>query len=943
MKAAADKAQRAKALDITQSFLVQAPAGSGKTELLIQRYLALLSKVQQPEAIIAITFTRKAAKEMRHRILQALQQVEAPVEPGAHHSAQTQQLARAALQHAKTLNWHLLENPQRLSINTIDALCAQLVHRMPILSRFGVQPTVTDYPSPLYEQAINYLLEALEKQQPWSQAMATLYRHLDNNDTAIYTLLTHMLTHREQWLPHLHHKNHDSLKKTMEDGLQRLIDHHLLILKSLIASSEQQRLKEFLTASAQQLEITWDNETYYWRYVSQTLLTTTGQWRKSLTKKQGFPSHQKAMKQAVLSLLESFRDNDELREALFHFQQLPPTYYESSHWLMIESLLTLLPVLTAQLQLIFQEVGEVDFQEMAQGALQALGTPDHPTDLALYYDYRIQHLLVDEFQDTSLSQYTFLKQLTAGWQHDDDRTLFFVGDPMQSIYRFRQAEVGLFLQVKRDGLGEKKCEFIALSSNFRSSHGLIHWFNDYFANIFPKVENQETGAISYSPSVAHHEKVNHESPVHWHFSTSGKEEANYIASTIQSLQKANPSHRIAILVRSRSHLHHIIETLADKDIPYSGVGLLSLWDIRAVRDIVTLFKALHHHGDNLSWLSLLRAPYIGLTLHDLHHLAQKKQGKTLWQTIKNDANYSQLSQDGQQRLHRIIPVLQKSMALRYQLPVEQWLKETWMALGGLDTVSNQESLAIYEFFKILQQYRMKHAERETDTLAYLCQQTPITQTSHHPYPIHIMTIHKSKGLEFDTVFIPQLQRRTHYDTLPLLHWYERPTPEGSDLLIGSYKKEKKQWPLYQYIHELQKKKGYYEAQRLLYVACTRAKQALYLCGEIQADDDHELLLPPKHSFLYTLWPQALPFIKLDEQAHLEPTMKSPSSFLYRLPHDWRPAENFSVTPHDTTFEKAPQLSIETTHDDRMLGIFYHELLQYIAENPQCSSWINNPS
>ena len=110
----ADQAQRSAAIDPSRSFIVQAPAGSGKTELLIQRYLALLGRVEKPQQILAITFTRKAAAEMRNRLLEALgtAQNECPAEA---HKAHTWQLASLALQRDQELGWNLLNNPALLS------------------------------------------------------------------------------------------------------------------------------------------------------------------------------------------------------------------------------------------------------------------------------------------------------------------------------------------------------------------------------------------------------------------------------------------------------------------------------------------------------------------------------------------------------------------------------------------------------------------------------------------------------------------------------------------------------------------------------------------------------------------------------------------------------------------------------------------------------------
>ena len=143
-------------------------------------------------------------------------------------------------------------------------------------------------------------------------------------------------------------------------------------------------------------------------------------------------------------------------------------------------MLALLPRAAAELKLVFAARGEADFTEIAQGAVRALGSVDDPSELLLSLDAKIFHILVDEFQDTSISQWELLERLTAGWQPGDGRTLFVVGDPMQSIYRFREAEVGLFLRARREGLPNVKLEPLALKTNFRSQAGIVDWVNASF-------------------------------------------------------------------------------------------------------------------------------------------------------------------------------------------------------------------------------------------------------------------------------------------------------------------------------------------------------------------------------------------------------------------------------------------------------------------------------
>src|SRR5437899_10134032 len=147
---------------------------------------------------------------------------------------------------------------------------------------------------------------------------------------------------------------------------------------------------------------------------------------------------------------------------------MPPAEYNDRQWEALEAILALLKPAVAHLKVLFGERGQADFTEFAHGALAALGSVDDPSDLLLSLDQRVSHILLDEFQDTSQSQYSLLEKLVSGWQPGDGRTLFLVGDPMQSIYRFREAEVSLFLKAKHSGVGPVVVEPIELSTNRRS-------------------------------------------------------------------------------------------------------------------------------------------------------------------------------------------------------------------------------------------------------------------------------------------------------------------------------------------------------------------------------------------------------------------------------------------------------------------------------------------
>ncbi|APS83499.1 hypothetical protein AVM71_10215 [Piscirickettsia salmonis] len=154
-----DAGERARALTVNESFIVQAPAGSGKTELLIQRLLVLLASVQQPEEILAITFTRKAAAEMKNRLLESLVAAQGP-EPDESHKKKTWHLAQAVMIRDRQYAWSLCENPTRLRVMTIDALSSQLAVQLPNTAFLGGGFAVTDNVNELYQQvALSVLLQ----------------------------------------------------------------------------------------------------------------------------------------------------------------------------------------------------------------------------------------------------------------------------------------------------------------------------------------------------------------------------------------------------------------------------------------------------------------------------------------------------------------------------------------------------------------------------------------------------------------------------------------------------------------------------------------------------------------------------------------------------------------------------------------------------------------
>ncbi|MCE3238458.1 MAG: addA, partial [Gammaproteobacteria bacterium] len=505
-----DHEQRQAALNPQKSFIVQAPAGSGKTELLTQRFLKLLCYVKQPEEILAITFTKKSASEMRTRIINTLSHVVNTSEPEALHAKTTWHLAKAALHRNQLLGWNLLNNPNRLRIQTIDSFNAYLTRQLPILAHFGAPPDITDDPMPLYQAAVQEFLLSLEEDNTWSSAIAQLLSHVDNDLNKLQALLIHLLQKRDQWLPHIMlNTNNPELRKKLEESLSEIIIDALMYLQNKFPKEYSAELLALANFAANQVAKENSHSPIIncldlknfpgieiadkpaWQGLAELLLTKDFEWRKQVNKSIGFPAPSSTknaeekmlfdtMKQRMVILIEKLKAHTALIPAFTELQLTPDAEYSEIQWQILKAVHQVLCVLVAQLKLVFQQRGKIDYIENAQAALIALGNEDLPTDKALALDYQLQHILIDEFQDTSSSQYRLIEKLTAGWEPDDGRTLFVVGDPMQSIYRFREAEVGYFIRARHRGLNHIHLEPLTLSVNFRSVPGIVHWLNQHF-------------------------------------------------------------------------------------------------------------------------------------------------------------------------------------------------------------------------------------------------------------------------------------------------------------------------------------------------------------------------------------------------------------------------------------------------------------------------------
>ena len=339
-----DQEERIRALNPANSVLVQAPAGSGKTDLLTRRFLSLLALVQDPAEIVAITFTKAAAAEMRHRILSKLENAAAQINSSTPPAPDTdpysmESLARRALLHAQALNWNLLDQPAQLRISTIDSFSREIALQQPLLSGLGDGIGIYDQPDELYRRAARQTLEHIDGTDPiLSAAIERLLLWRDNNWNELETQLVEMLRNRDRWMQDFvlardaaSEEDWDHLRELLERSFQRAIAKALRTLGQLLsqrpgAREEAHALSRFacqngasalfqplaeladFPADAEHDDIDALEESLQsYNCVASLLLTKDGDFRKQSDKNLGFPPTSKSEKAQLLALINDLQ------------------------------------------------------------------------------------------------------------------------------------------------------------------------------------------------------------------------------------------------------------------------------------------------------------------------------------------------------------------------------------------------------------------------------------------------------------------------------------------------------------------------------------------------------------------------------------------------------------------------------------------------------------
>lgn len=764
-----DHAVRLEALDPTRSFLVEAPAGSGKTDLLVKRFLALLGQVEQPHQVLAITFTRKSAQEMKERVMQALRQ-------------------GGLTEDARVKGWSLERIEADLAIMTIDAFCHSIVSALPLENGFLGVEFIEDEVL-LKQDFLALILQVISEGEQGAADFKTLFHYFDNQLSTVQDLLFELLKQRQDWLPIVLTAGQvEDLAALQAASIQALEQDAFAKFNALTPANVREALRESVQGDL--------------RALPAVLLTDKGEWRK---------------RSPHLALIKTLQEVNPSawEQVLLTLKYLPQ--YEANAASILPVLLRVLPLSAAYLQVLLKEKRLTDHNEVALQAVSLIEREE--AGVAEYLHGQVWHILVDEFQDTSHLQFRLLCALTEHWE--PWRTVFLVGDPKQSIYRFRNADVGLFLQAKISGLGAIPLTVLQLQQNFRTDQRLLGVINQHCEALFPKEADAVLNQVPYEASVSAQTLAGYEG-VRYYFTSTDEDEAAYLVSEIKRLKETHPEAKLAILVRARTHFKTLMDALQNAEVPFSVKEDLSWVESPILRDLMSLIYALAHLGDRLSWMALLRSPLCGLSKAELLVIAEQSMASTVWSTLTTHLDEFDLSAPTHQRLKRFVAWLAPFIDGPYQVSAPAFKLQVLAEHIWSGPILEQTLLFLSSQARLPPQTEFKRL------LTLFAKQTHAGEAS---ASLELLTIHQAKGLEFDYVFLPALHKKVAASDQPILRAEVFYVVGTFHFLLAERKGVGQQMSsMYVYLKWLEETRLYQESLRLFYVALTRAKQGLWLTG-----------------------------------------------------------------------------------------------------------------
>ena len=991
---------------------VHASAGSGKTWLLVTRIIRLLLAGHNPGNIVALTFTRKAAAEMQNRLIERTRQLATGSEQHVKDSLQQMGLDGSAawIERARELYEQLLHCRYPIRITTFHAFCQEILLRFPLEAEIPPEFELLETAALLQLEAWETLYQQAESSDDsvLAGALDYLFYRCGSLDTTA-GLLQQFLAARIDWWAYTHGQ------ADPQDFALRTLAKRLLF-DADDTTTETTLIEEFLSPGfCLQLEQfarlvgrhPSGNEQRRMQAAHKALDNRLAPAQRlhacerALCKNDGMPMNiSKALNKSIgvrdQALFESLLDA--LYSELQAFQQRlarHTTWHLSRAWIIAGSRLL------SCFQTLKKQRRYLDFADLEWKTCKLLNHEDNALWVQYKLDQRIDHLLIDEFQDTNPTQWRMLlpllEELAAGEQQRA-RSVFLVGDEKQSIYQFRRANPELFFKASdwlAQHLGARKA---SLAMSRRSSPAIIEAVNLLFdteagRQHMPAYERHTAfhtglwGAVTLLPLLERpgtEEPTRFRNPLHeprqdnrqLHFQNEARQIAETITGLVETGTRIEDQGRvrsvdyadILILVRKRTHVHHIEHALAEYGIPFLSADRGTLLECLEIRDLCCLLEILLSPYDNLKLAQVLRSPLYDATEDELLQLAavdleQDEHSGNSWY----------------HRLQRLAPTLQadSSLSLAWQqlshwrrlagsLPVHDLLDRIYDEADIIDcylrhfppALGNRVSSNFARFIDLA----LNLDGGRFPSLMHFIQYIKILRSSTDDAPdvppageqerrVSVMTIHAAKGLEAPVVFVADTTstgaRAAAYDVI--VRWpadQERPT----DFFVTQGRQRCIDW-----IERIREEREHNETRQemnLLYVALTRARQYLYLSGTLPAAKGKQ-----EAKGWYALVKNALQdrcetvdgslVMRFGEPAPLSSTAEpaqaaehqavQATTGLDRLPAAPAAPPQPTLSPSATAeTPTATAHTAETDDDAQVRGVTVHYMLELLSERPRLS-------
>lgn len=882
---------------LTGHTTVQASAGSGKTYLLISRIVRLLLTGAEAGNILAITFTRKAANEMQTRLLERLFELATCDKNKLKDTLKELQLdtSPATLSLSRNLYEKILRSEAPVKTSTFHAFCQELLRRFPMEANVPPGFDLLDKTTLLYDEAWDALMA--EASQNKSSMLADAL-HLLFKELGLYNskqALRNFLEHRSDWWAYTSNEEkpvefaqqqleNQLNTNTQEDPVELLFsdsenikllnEFHVLLCKHDTATN--------LKVSDLIYKVIDENLDISLRftYFITCFLTKTGtplktrKASKTLEKKMGLEGQERFL-ELHNQLSNKLIETNSALAAIRTFKTSSSWYLAGQHYLQ-------------QFQKLKKEQRLLDFTDLEWQTYLLLNQSNNALWVQYKLDQRIEHLLIDEFQDTNPTQWRLILPLLnelAASEDERQRSVFIVGDEKQSIYRFRRAEPRLFHAAEKwlsDNLNASTCP---LSHSWRSSPAVINFINKVFTqnefqNLLPGFVEHNThrselsGNVTLLPLSLKETSTNdtdessfvfrnpldepREESISQQYFNEGLIISNQIKHLItqkiavdkKESNKAINYSDIIILLRSRTHVADYERALRQSGIPYIGANRGTLLESLEVTDMLDLLQWLILPFDNLSLAGILRSPLFAISNDDLIAIKQASKGswlERLQNFVQQNPEHKSLS-----RAYKLLIQWQDDAS---KLPAHDLLDKIYSEANVLNRyvaafpahLSQRVTANLNRFLELaleMDSGRYPSLSRFASWLNELRQMEneapdePVTSsTVQSEQRVKILSVHAAKGLEAPVIFLTDSANspanKKAYSTL--IDWpAENEKPEY--FLLTAAKNN-----LDEFSKSCIEEQSFFEKREdanLLYVALTRAKQMLYISGSEPKSKDH---------------------------------------------------------------------------------------------------------